>query len=164
MCKKPCLSWICQDGIHQTAYEIEAKTGEDVIYNSGKVASDSMNVMLDADLASKQQVVWHVRLWDEKDVCGEWSQDAHFEMGIIKADRFVAKWINPEGQSIRTRCSRYLICARPLLFDGNAKDARAYVSAHGIYEVRINGKRVGDFVLAREHLLMTSRCHIRPMM
>ena len=69
--QKPCLSWICQDGIHQTAYEIEAKTGEDVIYNSGKVASDSMNVMLDADLASKQQVVWHVRLWDEKDVCDE---------------------------------------------------------------------------------------------
>ena len=96
--QKPCLSWICQDGIHQTAYEIEAKTGEDVIYNSGKVASDSMNVMLDADLASKQQVVWHVRLWDEKGVCGEWSQDAHFEMGIIKADQFVAKWINPEGQ------------------------------------------------------------------
>ena len=61
--QKPCLSWNCQDGIHQTAYEIEAKTGEDVIYNSGKVASDSMNVMLDADLASKQQVVWHVRLW-----------------------------------------------------------------------------------------------------
>lgn len=52
--QKPCLSWICQDGIHQTAYEIEAKTGEDVIYNSGKVASDSMNVMLDADLASKR--------------------------------------------------------------------------------------------------------------
>ena len=32
--QKPCLSWICQDGIHQTAYEIEAKTGEDVIYLS----------------------------------------------------------------------------------------------------------------------------------
>ena len=146
--QKPCLSWICQDGIHQTAYEIEAKTGEDVIYNSGKVASDSMNVMLDADLASKQQVVWHVRLWDEKDVCGEWSQDAHFEMGIIKADQFVAKWINPEGQINTDEMQPVSYLRKTFTFDGNAKDARAYVSAHGIYEVRINGKRVGDFVLA----------------
>ena len=146
--QKPCLSWICQDGIHQTAYEIEAKTGEDVIYNSGKVASDSMNVMLDADLASKQQVVWHVRLWDEKDVCGEWSQDAHFEMGIIKADQFVAKWINPEGQINTDEMQPVSYLRKTFIFDGNAKDARAYVSAHGIYEVRINGKRVGDFVLA----------------
>ena len=146
--QKPCLSWICQDGIHQTAYEIEAKTGEDVIYNSGKVASDSMNVMLDADLASKQQVVWHVRLWDEKDVCDEWSQDAHFEMGIIKADQFVAKWINPEGQINTDEMQPVSYLRKTFTFDGNAKDARAYVSAHGIYEVRINGKRVGDFVLA----------------
>ncbi len=144
----PCLSWICQEGIRQTAYEVEAKTGEDVIYKSGKVASDSMNVMLDADLASRQQVVWHVRLWDEKDVCGEWSQDARFEMGLTQTDQFAAKWINPEGQINTDEMQPVSYLRKTFTFDGEVKDARAYVSAHGIYEVKINGKRVSDFVLA----------------
>ena len=79
--RKPYLSWQCRGGIKQTAYEIQAFTGGQVIWNSGKVASSRMNDLLGVETASRQRVSWQVRLWDQEDVPGEWSEEAFFEIG-----------------------------------------------------------------------------------
>ena len=62
---KPSLSWICQDGVKQTAYEIEARADGEVIWNSGRVESGRMNAFLGTEAKDRQRVTWRVRLWDE---------------------------------------------------------------------------------------------------
>ena len=94
--REPFLSWNCGGGKKQTAYEIEAMSEGRVIWNSGKVVSGRMNTILGTAAESRQCVAWKVRLWDEEDRAGEWSQEACFEMGILEKEQFAAKWINPE--------------------------------------------------------------------
>ncbi len=145
--RKPYLSWQCRGGIKQTAYEIQAFTGGQVIWNSGKVASSRMNDLLGVETASRQRVSWQVRLWDQEDVPGEWSEEAFFEMGLLEKDEFTAKWINPEltcDPKVHKPAS-YL--RRSFQVDRKGS-ARLYITCHGLYEAWINGERVGDFVLA----------------
>ena len=96
---RPRLSWICESGVRQSAYEIEVKSADEMIYHSGKVVSDAMSMILEKELESKQRLSWRVRLWDENDNEGEWSEEATFEMGILQQEQFVAKWINPLSSS-----------------------------------------------------------------
>ena len=88
---RPRLSWNCEGGIHQTAYEIiAADDAEKNLWRSGKVHSSSMHCPWGAEAVSpKTKVIWSVRLWDENDICGDWSA-ATFETGI---DAWSAKWI-----------------------------------------------------------------------
>ena len=116
-----------------------------------------MSAILDVDVRSRQRVYWKVRLWDEEDVVSEWSEKAFFEMGLLKQSDFVAKWINPELECDPQvhKPASYLSttfvlenqkCESATL--ENRREARLYITAHGLYEVFINGKRVGNFVLA----------------
>ena len=144
---KPYISWNYIEGKNQTAYEIEVRCEEKLIYESGKVVSHQMNTILDCSLKSRQRITWKVRLWDENDVPSDWSEEAFFEMGLLDKSQFVAKWINPELECDPTvhKPASYLkssFCVEEL------GKARLYITAHGLYEAYINGKRVGDFVLA----------------
>lgn len=143
----PYLSWNCEDGVRQTAYEIEAAGNGQVVWNSGKVMSGEMNAVLGICAKSRQRICWKVRLWDEKDRQGEWSDVSWFEMGILEKDQFVAKWINPEltcDPKVHKPAS-YLTTS---FMAGKGEKARLYITCHGLYEAYINGTRVGNFVLA----------------
>ena len=144
---KPYVSWNCIEGKKQTAYEVEAVCEDKVIFNTGKINFSQMSAILDVDVRSRQRVYWKVRLWDETDNVGEWSEEAFFEMGLLQQSDFVAKWINPELEcdpQIHKPAS-YLKTSFKVEKKGAA---RLYITAHGLYEAHINGKRVGDFVLS----------------
>ena len=79
----PRLFWNCMDGTTQSAYQLLAVTDGETVWDSGKVRSSSMHADYPAALASRQQVCWRVRLWDENDEPGEWSEEAFFEMGLL---------------------------------------------------------------------------------
>lgn len=145
--KEPFLSWNCDGGKKQSAFEIEASSEGEVIWNSGKVPSGRMNAFLGVEAKSRQRIVWRVRLWDEEDQAGEWSEEAWFEMGLLEKEQFVAKWINPElacDPELHKPAS-YLKTAFTVEKAGRA---RLYITCHGLYEAYINRKRAGDFVLA----------------
>ena len=145
--EKPYLSWTCLDGLHQTAYEIEAFSDGQTVWTSGKIVSSQMNAIFDMTLESKQSVSWRVRLWDEQGQAGDWSQDATFEMGILDKSLFVAKWINPE-LACDPKTHKPASCLRTTFQAPTAGNARLYITCHGLYEAFINGQRAGDFVLA----------------
>lgn len=145
--RTPYLSWNCEGGKKQTAYEIEAMSEGEVIWNSGKIVSDKMNDYFGVAAGSKQHVIWKVRLWDETGAAGEWSQEAYFEMGILEKSQFVAKWINPE-LSCDPAVHKPASYLKTLFTVEKMGKARLYITCHGLYEAFINGKRVGDFVLA----------------
>ena len=83
---KPRLSWNCEDGIKQTAYQIVAsdESGRK-IWNTGKVNSNQMvHIQWTGPvLKSRDKVNWKVCLWDEKNVQGEWSEESSFEIGLL---------------------------------------------------------------------------------
>lgn len=93
--KTPRLSWNCEDGIEQTAYQILAHDEKSkTLWDSGKVASASMRVRYEGTpLTSRSSVFWKVRLWDESDIEGSWSDTACFELGLIQCDDWKARWI-----------------------------------------------------------------------
>lgn len=143
----PCLSWACEGGIVQTAYEITAREDGRKLWDSGKVESSRMDACFGAKLQSRQQVFWRIRLWDEEGKPGKWSEEAVFEMGLLEKESFRAKWINPEPETIpdKRQPASYL---RKHFTAQKGKKSRLYITCHGLYEAWLNGSRVGDFVLA----------------
>lgn len=81
--ERPRLFWTCEGGRKQTAYQIIAKCGSKIVWDSGKVASSRMTHIRygGEPLRSRQRIWWSVNLWDENDVGGEVST-AWFEMGL----------------------------------------------------------------------------------
>lgn len=91
--KNPRFTWNCEGGIKQTAYRLVAEENGRILFDSGKVESDSMNCRYEGEpLQSRQRVNWSVQIWDESgnDTI---SQIAWFEMGLLDAHDWQAKWI-----------------------------------------------------------------------
>jgi alpha-L-rhamnosidase len=140
----PVLSWTCEGGVKQTAYQIIAKCGGQIVWNSEKVESSQMSVRWGAAPAkAKERIYWSIKLWDENDEGGE-IESAWFEMGV---DRWQAKWIDPELPHEEIERQPASVLKKKFIVSETA-NARLYIAVHGMYEAAINGKRVGDFVLA----------------
>ena len=135
----PRLSWNAEGGIKQTAWQIITKN-----WDSGKVLSDVMHVEYPLELKARERVEWKVRLWDEKDESGEWSE-AFFERGI---PAWKAQWIT--GDYIVNKKERYPVDCflKEFSVEKKVKRARFYVTACGLYVARLGDKRIGDFVMA----------------
>ena len=147
--QKPLLTWNCEGGIKQTAYRIVASADGVVTWDSGKVQSDAMRATYPQALMSRQRIEWSITLWDENDVSGE-AADAFFEMGLLHPSDWSARWIS--GNYSVNPLKRYPVdCFQKEFETADVKKARMYVSACGLYELVLNGERVGDFVLAPGH-------------
>ena len=158
--RHPRLFWNCKGGTKQTAYRIVAKTDEQIVWDSGKVSSESMHADYPNDLASRQRVEWNVTLWDEIDREGEPSETAFFETGLLSASDFTAKWIS--GNYLVNKKKRSPVdCFKKDFAARNVAKARLYITACGLYEAMINGKRVGNFVLAPGHTDYTKRIQLQ---
>ena len=144
--EKPRLMWNCDGCVKQSAYRVVATCDGAVVFDSGKIGSDEMRVEYPAPLSSRMRVEWSVTLWDEKDNEGE-TASTFFETGLLRADDFKAKWISGDYSPKKNR--RYPVdCFRKSFEASNIRRARLYITACGLYEARINGKRVGEFRLA----------------
>lgn len=158
--RHPRLFWNCEGGTKQTAYRIVAKTDEQIVWDSGKITSESMQADYPNDLASRQRVEWSVTLWDETDSEGEPSETAFFETGLLSASDFRAKWIS--GNYRVNPKKRYPVdCFKKEFSAHNVAKARLYITACGLYEALVNGKRVDDFVLAPGHTDYTKRIQLQ---
>lgn len=156
----PRLMWNCEGGTKQTAYRVVAKIDEQIVWDSGKVSSDRMHADYPNDLASRQRVEWSVTLWDETDSEGEPSETAFFETGLLSASDFAAKWIS--GDYRINKKKRYPVdCFKKEFSAHNVAKARLYITACGLYEALVNGKRVGNFVLAPGHTDYTKRIQLQ---
>ena len=144
--KNPLVSWNCEGGSKQTAYEITASICGKPVFSSGRVESDAMCARLTLEASSRERVDICITLWDEEGNPGEVA-DTYYEMGLVKRDDWKAKWINPELECDPQvhKPASYL---RKKFSVEKAGNSRLYITCHGLYEAYINGGRVGDFVLA----------------
>ena len=145
----PRFYWNCEGGVRQTAYRIVAKREGETVWDSGKAASSRMTHIAyeGSPLHSRDRVDWSVILWDENDRPGE-PTESWFEMGLLEPSDWKAQWIT--GDYKPKKNVRYPAdCFRKnFQVKKGMERARLYITACGLYEARLNGNRVGDFVLA----------------
>ena len=150
---KPRLSWKLKSnriGAKQTAYQIQcSKTIEfdsNLLWDTSKMDTDqSIHVSYDGEiLHSRDRVYWRVRVWDELGEASEWSTTAFWESGFLSETDWKAKWIDPEGEIDPEEMQPTPFLRKVFEIDESIDTARLYITAHGLYEVWINGKRVGD--------------------
>ena len=155
--QQPRLMWNCdaersgagpakgESGVKQTAYQIVTEN-----WDSGKVESSSMHAIYPLPLCSRERVNWRVRLWDENDKPGEWSE-AFFEMGLLEKTDWTARWIT--GNYTPRKKNRYPVdCFRKVFaVKKDVRWARLYITACGLYEAKLNGNKVGSFCLTPGH-------------
>ena len=152
----PKLSWIIQsdqNNTMQASYEIRAAQdpsdlakAKKQVWNSGKVASSqSVHIKYDGQaLNSYQRVYWQVRVVDNHGEKSKWSNPAFFEIGILEDATWEANWITPTWEEDVSKSNPAPYLRKEFTLGKAIKNARLYISAQGLYQVEINGKRVGE--------------------
>ncbi len=187
--KSPRLSWrLSSDGRgqRQTASRILVASSPEGLaldrgdlWDSGRIASDeTLNVGYRGQpLRSRMRVWWKVRVWDREHEPSAWSAPASWTMGLVDRSDWQAKWIadpasvtnlNPTDGGVSTvkpaEASGALpgtLFRRSFALPGPVRRATAYASALGLYELRINGQRVGESLLAPEWTSYRQRVQVQ---
>ncbi len=161
---RPRLSWAlssAQRGQTQSAYQVLVASspamladGKADLWDSGKVKSnESLNVVYAGKLLRSGACVhWKIRVWDRAGRPSDWSAPGWWEMALLKADDWHGLWISRDELPLTRDEDHYAEHPAPLLrkafkIDKKVVRARAYVSGLGYYELRINGRKVGDHLL-----------------
>ncbi|WLQ39967.1 family 78 glycoside hydrolase catalytic domain [Streptomyces laculatispora] len=146
----PRLTWtLPAGGGSQEAYELEvARDGR--IDRTGRVAErDQVLVAWPGDpLNSRERATVRVRVWTtEASEPSHWSTPSAVEAGLLDAADWQAApvgaaWPEDPGAARPARVRK------DFRIDRTVARARLYITAHGLYEAEINGRRVGDETLA----------------
>lgn len=140
----------------QTAYELQVaatmsdiSSGKNLSWNTGRINSaQSVHVLYNGpELKSRQRYYWRVRVWDNKGNTSPWSEVKYWETGLLNLSDWSAKWIEAAAVTNGSE-SPAPIFFKSFNVKAPVKSARLYVTAHGIYEVKLNGKNISDHLLA----------------
>lgn len=160
--KQPRLSWRVDSdgrGRSQVAYRVlvasskqKLDSGEADLWDSGKVESDqTLFVKYEGKpLESRWQCWWKVQVWEELDESPTESQPASWSMGLLKESDWSASYISFRDETpIHADVNElHLPAARQYRKEFSAgkeiRRATIYATALGIYELHLNGSRVGD--------------------
>ncbi|MDQ0613990.1 alpha-L-rhamnosidase [Microbacterium sp. W4I4] len=142
----PELTWhLVGDGrdLLQTAFQVQVALRDDfgdaVLWDTGPVAGSRPFGLRysGAPLSSSTRYWWRVRVWDQDNRSGGWSESASFETGIFGSDGWHAQWITARRDSVSTTAPIYL--RGELELSAPVVRGRAYASALGWYRLFVNG-------------------------
>jgi alpha-L-rhamnosidase len=154
----PRLSWkinSAKRNVMQSAYQIRVGTdsaglsaGKASVWDSGNQKSDASVFLRYAGskLKSDTRYYWQVKIKDNQNNESGWSAINSWHTGLLNPNEWSAQWITSsladtvEGPSP--------IFRKVFSTEGKVKSAVLYITAHGLYEAQLNGKRVGQDHLA----------------
>ena len=147
--KAPRFSWKMESeekDTLQTAYEIKV-TDENgkVVWNSGKKASDQSVLIPYEGEKLADEMLYKVEVSVADNHGNVEAIEGTFETGIFDNTEFTAKMITSDFPEEETACP---VFGKTFAIDKKVKKARLYATAHGVYEVTLNGQTVGDYRMA----------------
>jgi alpha-L-rhamnosidase len=178
----PRLSWTLESarrGARQTAYRVRVASSpaklarrKGDLWDSGRVESDRTAHVVYAGLPlrSRDCCCWRVEVWDETGARAR-SAPALWSMGLLAADDWSARWIAADPEIIRrdpgaiaptlTEPGTPALFRREFEVPGAVARATLFASARGLFELRLNGRRVGCDLFAPEWTDYDRRIHYR---
>ena len=163
--EKPRFSWILesnQRGVSQSAYQILiASNLENLnknvadVWDSPKVSSNqSIQIGYEGKpLESNQKYFWKVKIWDQDGQTHE-SEPTFWTTGLLHESDWKAKWIGLDKAvgNDNPNAPHRILSARMLRhefdLEKKLKSATAFISGLGLFELYLNGQKIGDQVLA----------------
>ncbi|MFE9650722.1 family 78 glycoside hydrolase catalytic domain [Streptomyces sp. NPDC006365] len=142
-------------GRSQGAYQILVASSPDRLtaaradlWNSGRVrSSDSVAVRYaGSPLRASTRCHWTVTVWDNAGRPAGTASPSVFETGLMSTDGVAgwdgAQWIGMKGKSPNSAGAPMLRKQAALKNRSHVSEARLYISALGVYEAHVNGRRV----------------------
>lgn len=175
-CKTPVFHFIVESELNHkeiTAYQIIVnEMSGDLAWDSSRCKFEGVPYITYAGDELKAKTGYHikVRVWDEKDQVTNFSDPMYFETGLMD-EPWEASWIEPcqEDAEKEDELKFFeLFIPNPAFLEGAkklkpcqnlrrsfntvrpVKKARIYASAHGVYQLFMNGKKIDERRLAPE--------------
>ena len=150
--KQPRLSWMLSDkrsGAKQLAYQILVSTdslqlvkGKGNIWQTSKINSDvNLLTYKGKPLQPFTKYYWKINTWDKDNVRSDDTEIASFESGMMDIKNWKGSWISDDG-NINLKPAPYF--RKTFSNSKKIKSARAYIAVAGLYELSVNGKKIGN--------------------
>ena len=148
----PRLTWQLQDtrfDAKQNAYQIitgtdsaEVSKGTGNYWQTGEVHS-AMQLIAYAGKALQPftRYYWTVQVWDKDGHPSPLAAVSSFETGMMQSSNWKGSWIS-DSRDIHLKPAPYF--RKTFLLNKKIKSARAYIAVAGLYELYINGNKIGD--------------------
>ncbi len=149
------LGWVLQSdrrNVLQTSYQLQVATDpsfSNVVFDSGVVQSGESAHIRPAGMKfeSSTRYFYRVKVADNQGEQSAYSEPAYFETALLCNCLWKADFITADTQEQDSELSDGRLLRKEFLVGKKVKSARAYATAMGMYEMFLNGKRVGDYVL-----------------
>jgi len=148
----PRLTWLMNDkaqGAAQSAYQLfvgtdslAVSTGKGSNWATPKIASsNNLAIYNGQQLKPFTKYYWKVQLWDQagKKLAG--SPIASFETGMMGMQNWKGSWIS-DNKGIAVNPAPYF--RNTFKVTKTIRSARAYIAVAGLYELYLNGKKIGN--------------------
>lgn len=150
--RHPRLSWLLADERHaaaQTAYQLTVGTDSLGVINGKSDTWQTTKVVSSTNLVSYQgkplqpftKYYWRVQLWDQAGKKLLPSAIANFETGMMDMHNWQGSWIS-DNKSIAVNPAPYF--RHTFKVAKQISSARAYIAVAGLYELYINGQKIGN--------------------
>lgn len=150
---EPRFSWHLEDernGAKQLSYRIMLGTdsaalvrNKGVIWQEKKNSGQMLTTYKGKALKPFTRYYWSVTVWDQNRQVSEQTISS-FETGFLNTAQWKGSFIS-DGKDIGSRETPYF--RKEFILKKNVKSARAYIVAAGLYELSLNGSKVGDHFL-----------------
>ena len=148
---QPRFTWMLNDsryGAMQTAWQIvvdtdsvEVANGKGSMWNSQKMESDKIfTTYAGKELKPFTRYFWSITVWD-KDQRASKPVVASFETGMMEMKNWKGTWIS-DGTDVSMKPAPYF--RKVFKASKKIRSARAYIAVAGLYELYINGEKVGN--------------------
>ena len=147
----PRISWQLiadERDVMQQAYQIQVSAEVafgSLLWDSGRVESgQSLHIELkELELQSRQRYYFRIKVWDRQNRPADWSDTAWWEMGLLTPEEWEAEWIAAPLDYLDVQAEAGLLLRRTFRVERQLCRARMYVTSLGLYEMELNGARVG---------------------
>jgi len=142
---EPALCWWLPEGSSvQYAYRLRTDDG----FDTGRVDSQTQSyVRMPVFDQSRRSTKAQVKVWTDLGE-SEWSDSVALEAGLLGDRDWTARWIGADEDPRPGKGSRPAYWLRTTVDVPAFGEARLYISALGLYEAFLDGRRVGDIELA----------------